>query len=47
MNLKERFTVFCLTAFDRLMDIATFGLWSMVHGEVTWRKMKVRSKADQ
>jgi hypothetical protein len=42
MNLQERFTVFCLTAFDRLMDVVTLGLWSMVRGEVTWSKMKVK-----
>jgi hypothetical protein len=42
MNLKERFTVFCLTAFDRLMDANTSGLWTKVCGDVRDRSMRVK-----
>jgi hypothetical protein len=44
MNLHERLMVMVLTAKDRLMDVVTFGLWSKVRGEVTWRVMKVKGE---
>lgn len=34
MNLKDRFVEILLTAFDRLMDAVTFGLWTKVCGDV-------------
>lgn len=42
MNLQDRFAELFLAAFDRFMDVVTFGLWERVRGEVTWRVMKVK-----
>lgn len=42
MNLKDRFVEFALTAFDRLMNVVTFGLWERVRGEVTWNEIKIK-----
>jgi hypothetical protein len=42
MNLKDRFAEFVLTAFDRLMNVITFGLWEQRRGEVSWMDIKVK-----
>jgi hypothetical protein len=42
MNLRDRFVEFALTAFDRLMNFVTRGLWKQVRGEVTWTDIKVK-----
>lgn len=44
MNLHERFSVWMLTAFDRLMNRVTFGLWEQVRGDVTWTNIKVNEE---
>lgn len=46
MNLKDRLMDIVLTAFDRLMDAVTGGLWEFVRGEVTWKKMEVKPKGE-
>ena len=42
MNIEERLAVFCLTVFDRLMDMVTLGLWTKVRGNVRDRSMRVK-----
>ena len=34
MNVKDRFMERLLVAWDRCMDVLTFGLWTRVRGEV-------------
>jgi hypothetical protein len=34
MNLQDRLFELLLAAFDRFMDIATFGMWTAAHGDV-------------
>lgn len=42
MNVRDRFIEMFLTAFDRLMNFVTLGLWEQVRGEVTWTDIKVK-----
>lgn len=44
MNLKDRFAVWFLAAFDRLMDGITFGLWERVRGNVRWTNIKINKE---
>jgi hypothetical protein len=34
MNLRDRFAEWFLAAFDRVMDVLTFGTWTRVRGDV-------------
>lgn len=47
MNLEERLMVMLLAAFDRCLDVVTFGQWTRVRGSVVSQIKITKSKLNK